>query len=90
MDRDAKPVNACLGAATFLTDAEGLNSGDILGMKILLVGNYAPDAQESMTRYAQLMHAGLTAAGHEVVLALPTAVLNRPHRGANGVWKWVG
>ena len=59
-------------------------------MKVLLVGNYAPDAQESMTRYAQLMHAGLTAAGHEVVLALPEAVLNRQGRGANGVWKWVG
>jgi len=59
-------------------------------MKILLVGNYAPDAQESMTRYAQLMHHGLTAAGHEVALALPAPVLNRPGRGARGVWKWVG
>jgi glycosyltransferase involved in cell wall biosynthesis len=59
-------------------------------MKILLVGNYAPDAQESMARYAQLMQQGLSSAGHEVVLALPAAVLNRPGRGANGVWKWVG
>lgn len=59
-------------------------------MRILLVGNYAPDAQESMTRYAQLMHEGLREAGQEVVLALPAALLNRPRRAPGGVWKWIG
>ncbi|MBV8308041.1 MAG: glycosyltransferase, partial [Gammaproteobacteria bacterium] len=59
-------------------------------MKILLVGNYVPDALESMTRYAQLLQEGLRSAGHEVVLALPAAVLNRARRGPRGVWKWIG
>jgi len=59
-------------------------------MKILLVGNYAPDALESMTRYARLMQQGLREAGHEVALALPLAVLNRSQRAPHGVWKWVG
>ncbi len=59
-------------------------------MRVLLVGNYAPDAQESMARYAQLMNVGLTEAGHEVTVVAPRAVLNRNARPATGVWKWVG
>ena len=59
-------------------------------MRILLVGNYAPDAQESMTRYAQLMFEGLREAGHEVVLALPAPVLNRRRRAGGAAWKWIG
>jgi glycosyltransferase involved in cell wall biosynthesis len=59
-------------------------------MKILLVGNYAPDALESMTRYAQLMQQGLSATGHEVVLARPATVLNRSQRAPDGAWKWIG
>ena len=59
-------------------------------MKVLLVGNYRPDALESMTRYAGLMHQGLREAGHEVTLAYPAAMLNRRQRAPSGVWKWVG
>ena len=59
-------------------------------MRVLLVGNYPPDAQESMLRYAQLLHTGLIEAGHDVHLAVPPAVLNVARRTANGVWKWVG
>jgi glycosyltransferase involved in cell wall biosynthesis len=59
-------------------------------VRILLIGNYAPDAQESMRRYAELLRDGLAQAGHEVTLALPRAVLNCTGHAAAGVWKWVG
>jgi glycosyltransferase involved in cell wall biosynthesis len=59
-------------------------------MKILLVGNYLPDALESMGRYAMLMHQGLRDAGHEVTLAFPAAVVNRRARAPDGLWKWLG
>ena len=59
-------------------------------MRILLVGNYAPDALESMARYAVLMQQGLQELGHEVVLACPGVVLNRAQRPPRNMWKWVG
>jgi glycosyltransferase involved in cell wall biosynthesis len=45
-------------------------------MRILLVGNYIPDRQHSMQRFAAMLHEGLRAAGHEVQLLNPRAVLN--------------
>lgn len=59
-------------------------------MKVLLIGNYGPDRQQSMQRYAQLVYDGLREAEHEVTLAVPRAVFNSASRGASGVWKWVG
>lgn len=59
-------------------------------MKILLIGNYAPDGQESMLRYAALLRSGLLYAGHEVALAAPRKALNVAGRPATGVWKWMG
>lgn len=59
-------------------------------LKILLIGNYLPDAQESMRRYAELMLAGLLDAGHDARLAQPRPVLNESRRPAAGLWKWVG
>ena len=59
-------------------------------MKVLLIGNYGPDRQESMLRYGELMRDGLLDAGHEVTLALPEPVLNRSGRPASGLAKWVG
>jgi glycosyltransferase involved in cell wall biosynthesis len=90
MGFDFPPVNACLGAETFVIDAGWLDCQDVWTMKILLVGNYLPDTLESMVRYAQLMHQGLRDAGHEVALAFPAVVLNRPRRAPRGVWKWIG
>ena len=58
-------------------------------MRVVLVGNYAPDTQESMARYAHLMRTGLEERGHEVVLTAPQPVLNQGH-AARGLWKWVG
>ncbi len=45
-------------------------------MKILLVGNYPPDRQESMLRFAHLMHRELTARGHQVTLLQPQVRLH--------------
>jgi glycosyltransferase involved in cell wall biosynthesis len=55
-----------------------------------LVGNYPPDAQESMIRYAQLVHAGLTESGVDAHLAFPEAAVNVARRTARGLWKWIG
>ncbi len=43
-------------------------------MKILLVGNYLPDRQESMQRFATMLRDGLGALGHEVQLLHPPSV----------------
>jgi len=58
-------------------------------MRIVLIGNYAPDGQESMLRYAQMTREGLEQARHEVTLATPRPVLNRRH-APRGMWKWIG
>ena len=57
-------------------------------MKILLIGNYVPDAQESMLRYGSLLEQGLREAGHE-----PTLISPRQHfeqAGPQGRGKWIG
>lgn len=59
-------------------------------MNILLIGNYLPDRQESMARYAALVCESLRKAGHAVTLACPPGSLNRASRAPRGVWKWVG
>jgi glycosyltransferase involved in cell wall biosynthesis len=59
-------------------------------VRIALIGNYAPDRQESMQRYAQMLATGLIDAGHEVRLAVPRQVLNPRGRAAVGIWKWFG
>jgi hypothetical protein len=44
-------------------------------MKVLLVGNYLPDRQDSMQIYASMLERGLRDRGHEVCLLQPPAVL---------------
>jgi glycosyltransferase involved in cell wall biosynthesis len=56
-------------------------------MRILLIGNYALDKQESMLRFAALMQRELTARGHAVTLLQPPAVLAGSTTGAG---KWLG
>ena len=61
-------------------------------MKILLVGNLAEDAQESMIRFTALLLDGLRARGHQVELLAPTlrlARLAQPYR-YRGVPKYLG
>lgn len=59
-------------------------------MKILLVGNYPPDRQESMRIYASMMEAGLRARGHEVQLLQPPAVLGARVPERSPLFKWLG
>ncbi len=59
-------------------------------MNIALIGNYAPDGQESMRRYTDVLSAALRAAGHGVSVASPKPVLNRARRPAVGASKWLG
>jgi len=46
-------------------------------MKILLVGNYVPDKQESMLRFADVMKQELAQEGHEVKVIHPAEKLGR-------------
>ena len=57
-------------------------------MRIVLIGNYAADLQESMLRYADLLRAGLSEAGHEVTLVVPQHRLKSS--GPGGIRKWIG
>lgn len=59
-------------------------------MKILLVGNYINNRQQSMQRFAELMCQGLKEAGHEVRLVRPPVVVGRLRRGETGFGKWIG
>lgn len=59
-------------------------------LTVLLVGNYEPQAQESMHRFAKLMADSLTRQGINYESISPPAVLGRfghPHRGLG---KWLG
>lgn len=58
-------------------------------MKILLVGNYLPDRQESMQRFAEMMEQELSHAGHEVRLIRPVVKLGK-FSWPNKLQKWIG
>ena len=55
---------------------------------MLLIGNYPPDAQESMKRFATMMLSGLRDAGVNAELLLPPAVFGRLNKF--GLGKWLG
>lgn len=59
-------------------------------MKILLLGNYLPDRQESMLRFAQMLQMGLTQRGHEVRLVQPQPIFGKLKRSSSGLGKWLG
>ncbi len=59
-------------------------------MKVLLIGNYPPDKQESMQRFATLLDGELRARGHRVQLLQPRARLNRDGAPPAGKAKWLG
>ncbi len=59
-------------------------------MKIALIGNYIPDGQESMLRFASLLYDQYQILGYDVQLIHPPVILGRfgkPHRG---IGKWLG
>jgi glycosyltransferase involved in cell wall biosynthesis len=59
-------------------------------MKVLLVGNYVPDRQDSMQIYACMLQAGMRARGHEVHLLQPPAVLGPKVAETSPLSKWLG
>ncbi len=58
-------------------------------MKILLIGNYPADRQESMQRYADLLLQQLRARGHAVTLLSPAALFGRFARRRSSLHKWL-
>jgi glycosyltransferase involved in cell wall biosynthesis len=59
-------------------------------MKVLLVGNYLPDRQDSMQIYASMLEEGLRARGYEVCLLQPPAVLGPRVAENSPLFKWLG
>jgi glycosyltransferase involved in cell wall biosynthesis len=59
-------------------------------MRILLVGNYPLDRQQSMLRFADSLHAGLRAQGVEAELIRPEPTLGKLCPGSRGLGKWLG
>lgn len=58
--------------------------------RLVLVGNYPPDAQESMLRFAQVMRTGLRDADCDVEVVQPPTVFGRWVRTTSGFGKWLG
>jgi glycosyltransferase involved in cell wall biosynthesis len=58
-------------------------------MRILLIANYLPDAQQSMRRFAGMLEAGFAKAGHEVRQLRPSVRAGSLARNESGV-KWLG
>jgi glycosyltransferase involved in cell wall biosynthesis len=59
-------------------------------MKLLLVGNYLPDRQDSMQFYASMLAGGMRQRGHEVRLLHPPAVLGAYVAAHSPLSKWLG
>jgi len=60
-------------------------------MRIILIGNYLPDRQESMLRFAQMLESGFRQAGFEAETWLPKVVLGRLTTNTYaGLGKWLG
>jgi len=59
-------------------------------MKVLLVANYQPDAQQSMLRYAEFLRDGLAERGCHVELVQPPAIAGRLVGRNNPLFKWLG
>src|SRR5580698_9682077 len=58
-------------------------------MRILLIANYLPDAQQSMRRFAGMLEAGFAKSGHEVRQLRPSVRAGSLARSESGV-KWLG
>src|ERR1041384_2034452 len=58
--------------------------------KVLLLGNYAADQQESMQHFAQMLLGGLMARGVAVELVRPEPIFGRLISGNSGPAKWLG
>lgn len=59
-------------------------------MKILLVGNYPLDAQESMRRFSEMLLGGLRERGYDVQFIQPCACLGAIPKLPRNLIKWLG
>jgi glycosyltransferase involved in cell wall biosynthesis len=59
-------------------------------MRVLLVGNYVPDRQESMLRYVAALRAGLRSASVDVRDVSPRVRFNGDALRGGGAWTWSG
>jgi glycosyltransferase involved in cell wall biosynthesis len=59
-------------------------------MKILLVANYEPDAQQSMLRYAEFLRSGLSQRGYQMEVIHPEPVLGKLVNARSPLFKWLG
>ena len=59
-------------------------------MKVLLVGNYVNDGQESMRRFADLLALQLPVRGISAECICPTPFFGRLRPGSGGLGKWLG
>jgi hypothetical protein len=57
-------------------------------MRFILLGNYLPDRQESMERFAQMLHAGLQEAGIATEIWRPVPLMGA-HSSNTTVSGWV-
>lgn len=59
-------------------------------MQIILIGNYPPDKQESMERFAHMLHIGFQQAGLQTEIWRPTVVFGVMVNTTHGIGKWIG
>lgn len=59
-------------------------------MDVLLVGNYLPDRQPSMSQFTGIMEAGLREAGYPARIVRPVIRLGGFGRERRGLGKWFG
>ena len=70
---------------------DDISGNAALRLRVLLVGNYLRDGQESMQRFAEATLAGLTRQGIDARLIRPEAVLGRLSASSqSGLGKWLG
>ena len=60
-------------------------------MKVILISNYIPDGQESMKRFAEMLHREYPRFGIETELWFPNVFLGKGFKSTNaGLGKWLG
>lgn len=60
-------------------------------MHIILIGNYAPDKQQSMERFAQMLANGFSKEGHHATIWRPVVFLGKLFKSTTtGAGKWMG
>jgi glycosyltransferase involved in cell wall biosynthesis len=59
--------------------------------KIILIGNYIPDSQESMIRFAEMLCKGITSSGYECQVWWPKVMFGKTFNSTtSGFKKWIG